>query len=291
MTTDDLASPKAGHRNKSSVSIPSVVAIPPTPVSALETESNDYIVPETPTVAVSTASGRKEVLVDPPNKADQLLSPTIVDDAASTTSSHRSHFRTPSASHILGKLKKKRSRSDSVSSQRSDISENLFDAFNEKLVDELQIHYAHLGKHVRDVRIVSPPPEAPKLAAFKSSDENGKKVTNWSGYVQAVSNNIITLMHCGKNSMLASDLIFLKQRIQHIVDSAMSNKVDDVTEPFTISRLRSNAERMYTVTEPLHPWALWLRKIYRWENKVETGFWLWVRNTVRLFDVCGLAWR
>lgn len=75
------------------------------------------------------------------------------------------------------------------------------------------------------------------------------------------------------------------QRAQHVVDSAVSNKVDDETElePFTISRLRSNAERMYTVTEPLHPWALWLRKIYRWENKVETGFWLWVCDMFTLF--------
>lgn len=188
MTGANLAPTLAGNRNKTSVSIPSVIAVPPTPVPSSETEYSEYVVPETAAVEVSTASVKVEALNDPPHKTDQLLSPAVADDAASTTSSHHSHLRTPSASHILGKLKKKRSRAESVSSQKSDISENLYDTSSKKLIDDLQIHYAHLGKHVRDVRIVSPPPQPPKLDTFQSIHENGKKVTNWSGYIQAVSN-------------------------------------------------------------------------------------------------------
>lgn len=187
MKSDNLTPAMASEANKSSVSIPSVIAIPPTPVSGLETEANDYMVPETPVVAVSTASGRHETIVPSIGKGDQLLSPTVADDAASTTSSHHSHFRSPSASHILGKLKKKRSRSESISSQKSDASEFFYEATNEKLLDDLQVHYAHLGKHVRDVRIVSPPPEAPKLKAFQSIDENGKTTTRWGDYARVVS--------------------------------------------------------------------------------------------------------
>lgn len=187
MKSDSVPPFLAPDANKSSVSVPSVIAIPPTPVSGLETEENDYMVPETPVVAVSTASGRHETIV-PSVKGDQLLSPTVADDAASTTSSHHSHFRSPSASHILGKLKKKRSRTGSISSQRSDASEFFYDPANEKLLDDLQVHYAHLGKHVRDVRIVSPPPEAPKRKAFQSMDEDGKTTTRWGDYARAVSN-------------------------------------------------------------------------------------------------------
>jgi hypothetical protein len=76
-----------------------------------------------------------------------------------------------------------------MSSQKSDLSEHQLDtaALNEQLIDDLKVHYAHLGKHVKDVRIVPPPLQAPKLASFQSADENGKTVTNWSGYTQAVS--------------------------------------------------------------------------------------------------------
>ncbi|KAJ2956274.1 hypothetical protein NQZ79_g7868 [Umbelopsis isabellina] len=268
MKSDNLTPAMASEANKSSVSIPSVIAIPPTPVSGLETEANDYMVPETPVVAVSTASGRHETIVPSIGKGDQLLSPTVADDAASTTSSHHSHFRSPSASHILGKLKKKRSRSESISSQKSDASEFFYEATNEKLLDDLQVHYAHLGKHVRDVRIVSPPPEAPKLKAFQSTDENGKTTTRWGDYARV--------------------------RLQHVIDAALSNQVDDAEVPFSLSKIRSNTERLYTVTEPLHPWVRWLRKIYRWENRVETGFWLWVYICLWYYDmiipfICGIA--
>ncbi|KAM3582190.1 hypothetical protein VKS41_005618 [Umbelopsis sp. WA50703] len=268
MKADHLMPDMEPEANKTSVSIPSVIAIPPTPASGAELESSDYMVPETPAVALSTASGRHETIVQPAWKGEQLLSPTVADDAASTTSSHHSHFRSPSASHILGKLKKKRSRSESISSQKSDASEFLYDAANEKLLDDLQVHYAHLGKHVRDVRIVSPPPEVPKLKAFQSADENGKSNTRWGDYARA--------------------------RLQHIIDAALSNQVDDAEEPFSLSKIRSNTERLYTVTEPLHPWAWWLRKIYRWENRVETGFWLWVYICLWYYDmiipfICGIA--
>ncbi|KAG2186665.1 hypothetical protein INT44_002889 [Umbelopsis vinacea] len=263
MTVDQLDPSSAMRRRKSAVSIPSVIAIPPTPVSASDINPTDLLVPESPVSLLPTVD--KIPLAAP----DMLLSPTTADDTYSITPSHRSHFKSPSASHIFGKLKKKRSRSGSVSSQRSDLSDHQADAaLSEQILDDLKVHYAHLGKHVKDVRIVPPPIQPPKLSSFQSADENGKTVTNWSGYVQA--------------------------RVQHIIDSAVSNKVDDATEPFSISKLRSNAERMYLVTEPLQSWALWFRKLYRWENKVETGFWLWVYTFLWYYDmilpfVCGIA--
>ncbi|KAI8582789.1 hypothetical protein K450DRAFT_226914 [Umbelopsis ramanniana AG] len=266
MTVDQLNPASAMRRRKSAVSIPSVIAIPPTPVSASDIDPTELLVPESP---VSIQPSLDKIPLAVTAKEDKLLSPTTADDTLSITPSQRSHFKSPSASHILGKLKKKRSRSGSMSSQRSDVSEHQVDAaLNEQLIDDLKVHYAHLGKHVKDVRIVPPPLQPPKLSSFQSADENGKTVTNWSGYAQA--------------------------RVQHIIDSAVSNKVDDATEPFSISKLRSNAERMYIVTEPLHPWALWLRKLYRWENKVETGFWLWVYTGLWYYDmilpfICGIA--
>jgi hypothetical protein len=172
-------------RHKSSMSVPSVIAIPPTPGSSSETASMDNLVPgstancEPPTNKLLTASQTKE---------EKLLSPAAADDTVSIAQSQRSYLKSSSASHILGKLKKKRSRSESVSSQRSDVSDSqVHAAANEQLIDDLKVHYAYLGKHVKDVRIVSPPVQAPKLSSFQSADENGKMVTNWSGYFQAVS--------------------------------------------------------------------------------------------------------
>ena len=186
MTVDQLNPTSAMGRKKSSVSIPSVIAIPPTPVSTTDIDPTELLVPESPTTLPPSLD---KIPLSAPAKEDKLLSPTVCDDNHSITPSQRSHFKSPSASHILGKLKKKRSRSGSMSSQRSDLSEHQADtaALNEQLIDDLKVHYAHLGKHVKDVRIVPPPLQAPKLASFQSADENGKTVTNWSGYTQAVS--------------------------------------------------------------------------------------------------------
>jgi hypothetical protein len=186
MTADQLDPTSAMRRKKSAVSIPSVIAIPPTPISSSDIDPTEQLVPESP---ISIPPSLDKIPLAAPAKEERLLSPTTADDTLSITPSHRSHFKSPSASHILGKLKKKRSRSGSMSSQRSDLSEHQVDAaaLNEQLIDDLKVHYAHLGKHVKDVRIVPPPLQEPKLSTFQSADENGKTATNWSGYAQAVS--------------------------------------------------------------------------------------------------------
>ncbi|OZJ05289.1 hypothetical protein BZG36_01954 [Bifiguratus adelaidae] len=128
---------------------------------------------------------------------------------------------------------------------------------------------ARLDEHVTEVRLAEPVVvlEAPAAADFQYIDQHGKSQFNWIGYVKA--------------------------HIRYVIFKA-SIVSEDPPETFSLTKLRSNSQRLGHLIEPLQNVAIDLHRIAVWENTAETslalliyGF-LWWHNALILTMECGL---
>ncbi|RUP43075.1 hypothetical protein BC936DRAFT_137660 [Jimgerdemannia flammicorona] len=116
---------------------------------------------------------------------------------------------------------------------------------------EVETMESHMERYVKEVRATGGKrvPEPTKQMFDCIDPETGRVGTDW--------------------------VEFVKARVCHFVNTAASDKIDTLgKESFSLTKLRSNMERLFTVAEPLQQAAQRIRRIYRWENKLETGFYL-----------------
>ncbi|RUS16449.1 LOW QUALITY PROTEIN: hypothetical protein BC937DRAFT_91183 [Endogone sp. FLAS-F59071] len=121
-------------------------------------------------------------------------------------------------------------------------------------------------------------PKGSDLEEVEHLDKHVKEVRAATALKEPVpTREMFTTVEPGTGTVKTDWIEYSKSRIRYFLNSAANDKIDAVeTESFALFKLRSNAERLYTVTDPLKVVARRLRRIYRWENKLETGFYLLV---------------
>ncbi|CEP10279.1 hypothetical protein [Parasitella parasitica] len=114
------------------------------------------------------------------------------------------------------------------------------------IAPDIEEHYAHLHKHVKEVRrrksrnIV-----APALSDFRIREDDKVISTQWIEFIQAW--------------------------IKYFVSAAAYDQIDRPLEPFSLKNVKHDLDRLYPMIVPLIAPVKKLRPIYRWENKAFTG--------------------
>lgn len=112
--------------------------------------------------------------------------------------------------------------------------------------DPLGEHYAHLGKHVKEVRRRQQKTMAPpKLSDFQVKKGDTVLSTKWVEFIEAW--------------------------IKYIVASAAYDEIDRPLEPFSLNTVKHDLDRLYPMVAPFIGPAKFISTIYRWENKALTG--------------------
>ncbi|ORY99949.1 hypothetical protein BCR43DRAFT_484598 [Syncephalastrum racemosum] len=156
-----------------------------------------------------------------------------------------------SSSSVLSKLNRPRSSSDVSVENHNDASSSARKP--DPKVDEMEQYYAHLHKHVREMKRTKPKDLAkPTIEAFETRDADGQTHTEWRAFIEAW--------------------------VQYVLNSFASSRIDDRLEPFSLNIIKSGVDRLYTMVLPFKEPALRVRRIYRWENRWLTGAILLVRN-------------
>ncbi|KAG0183556.1 hypothetical protein DFQ28_002125 [Apophysomyces sp. BC1034] len=149
-------------------------------------------------------------------------------------------------------INRPRSSSDAQSTVESRESDTEDDT------DELDLYYAHLHKHVREATKRRTDLKPPEQKSFQV-EVDGQLQTKWMEYITAWA--------------------------EYIIQSAASDRVDDQLEPFSLVILKSGVDRLYSLAEPLMEPAKKIRRIYRWENKILTGAYLFLYLILWYYDL------
>ncbi|CAO3624615.1 unnamed protein product [Mucor hiemalis] len=117
---------------------------------------------------------------------------------------------------------------------------------HDKERDPLGEHYAHLGKHVKEVRRRQQKTIAsPKLSDFQVKKGDKILSTQWVEFIEAW--------------------------MKYIVASAAYDEIDRPLEPFSLNTIKHDLDRLYPMVAPFIKPAKFVSTIYRWENKALTG--------------------
>ncbi|KAI9267671.1 hypothetical protein EDC94DRAFT_582374 [Helicostylum pulchrum] len=112
--------------------------------------------------------------------------------------------------------------------------------------DTMGEHYAHLQKHVKEVRrrknnnLVPP-----TLSQFQVKEGDTIITTHW--------------------------VEFIETWIKYFVASAAYDQADRPLEPFSLNAVKRDVDRLYPMIVPFIEPAKKIRSVYRWENKALTG--------------------
>lgn len=98
-----------------------------------------------------------------------------------------------SSSSVLSKLNRPRSSSDVSVDNHNDASTSSHKP--DPKVDEMAQYYAHLHKHVREMKRTKPKDLArPTIEAFETRDADGQTQTQWRAFIEAVSGLAVDLI-------------------------------------------------------------------------------------------------
>ncbi|KAG2236230.1 hypothetical protein INT48_008590 [Thamnidium elegans] len=112
--------------------------------------------------------------------------------------------------------------------------------------DTMGEHYAHLQKHVKEVR----------------RRKNNNLVPPTLSQFQVKRGDTIVTTHWVE---------FIETWIKYFVASAAYDQVDRPLEPFSLNTVKRDVDRLYPMLIPFIEPAKKIRSVYRWENKALTG--------------------
>lgn len=133
------------------------------------------------------------------------------------------------------------------------------------------------GGHVYRVRVV---PKGflnyPVSSSFKEFGEHGNVIefhwVKWIGHVSRNSRD--SIRYPGIYSSIKLILLGVQLLLYYTQDFA-AQYVDEFDElPLDLRRLQSHVERLVMASAPWQSWLMHVRRVFRWEDPVETGRWL-----------------